>query len=245
MADERDPKLSQRYRELPGEEPSRELDQAILAAAHRAADKPHAPLVVPAGRHRWYFSLAAAAILVLAVAVTVHVERLQPDAELAVPPAPAPAPAPEVPGAPVPKPEPKARQEARRAYTPDPSPSAPAASPAADARLAEERAMAEHAAKEARDVQLRKQQAAAQGSAEVAASAQPRQRADSAASSSAPAAAQYSAVIPERELERIAELRSQGRDDEADRALEEFRKRYPDYQISREMRAKVERKPAR
>src|SRR3954471_22010739 len=92
MTDERDPKVSQRYRDLPGEEPSRALDQTILAAAHRAADKPHAPLVVPAGRHRWYFSLAAAAVLVLAVAVTLNVERQQPDAELAVPPAPAPAP---------------------------------------------------------------------------------------------------------------------------------------------------------
>ena len=73
MADERDPKLSQRYRQLPGEEPSRELDQAILAAAHRSVDRSHAPLVVPAGRPRWYYSLAAAAVLVLAIAVTVHV----------------------------------------------------------------------------------------------------------------------------------------------------------------------------
>ena len=82
MTDERDPKVSQRYRDLPGEEPSRALDQTILAAAHRSLDKPHAPLVVPAGRHRWYFSLGAAAILVLAVAVTLQVERQQPDPEL-------------------------------------------------------------------------------------------------------------------------------------------------------------------
>src|SRR5207244_7919494 len=81
MADERDPKVSRRYRELPGEEPSRELDQHILAAAHRATGKPHAPLVTPAGRHRWYFSLAAAAVLVFAVAITLHIERQQPDAE--------------------------------------------------------------------------------------------------------------------------------------------------------------------
>src|SRR3954463_10707636 len=92
MTDERDPKVSQRYRDLPGGEPSRALDQPILAAAHRSVDKPHAPLVVPAGRHRWYFSLGAAAILVLAVAVTLQLERQQPDAELTVPPPPAPAP---------------------------------------------------------------------------------------------------------------------------------------------------------
>src|SRR6185503_10366205 len=95
MTDEHDPKISRRYRELEAEAPSRELDQAILAAAHRAADKPHAPLLAPAGRHRWYFSLGAAAILALAVAVTVQVERLQPDPELTAPPAPAQATAPQ------------------------------------------------------------------------------------------------------------------------------------------------------
>src|SRR2546428_12479398 len=84
MAAERDPKVSQRYRGLGAEEPPRELDQAILAAAHRAAGRPHAPLVTPAGRHRWYFSLGAAAVMVLAVAVTWHLEREQPDPETAV-----------------------------------------------------------------------------------------------------------------------------------------------------------------
>jgi hypothetical protein len=82
MTDERDPKVSQRYRQLPGDEPSRELDQSILAAAHRSVDRPHAPLVVPAGRHRWYYGLGAAAVLVLAIAVTMNVERQQPDTEL-------------------------------------------------------------------------------------------------------------------------------------------------------------------
>ena len=79
MTDERDPKVSHRYRELGDEEPPRELDQAILASAHRAADRA-APLVAPAGRHRWYFAFGAAAIMVLAVAITVQVER-QPDPE--------------------------------------------------------------------------------------------------------------------------------------------------------------------
>ncbi|MFL6571705.1 MAG: hypothetical protein ACJ8G4_08125, partial [Burkholderiales bacterium] len=84
MAEELDPKITRRYRELGDEEPARELDQAILAAAHRAAGRAHAPLVAPAGRHRWYFAFGAAAILVLAVAITVQVER-QPDPE-ALPP---------------------------------------------------------------------------------------------------------------------------------------------------------------
>ncbi len=46
---------------------------------------------------------------------------------------------------------------------------------------------------------------------------------------------------PERILERIAELRRQGKQDEADKALAEFRRRYPDYRIAEEMRKKVER----
>jgi hypothetical protein len=52
---------------------------------------------------------------------------------------------------------------------------------------------------------------------------------------------------PEQELERIAELRRLARHDEADKALAEFRKRYPDYPISNAMLQKVEKRtfPAR
>ena len=89
MAEQPDPKVSRRYRELGDEEPPRELDQAILAAAHRAADRPHAPLIAPAGRHRWYFAFGAAAIMVLAVAITVQLDRQQLDPE-ALPAASAP-----------------------------------------------------------------------------------------------------------------------------------------------------------
>ena len=49
-------------------------------------------------------------------------------------------------------------------------------------------------------------------------------------------------LSPERLLERIAELRKEGRHEEADKALAEFRQRYPDYRISEEMLQKVERK---
>jgi TolA-binding protein len=48
----------------------------------------------------------------------------------------------------------------------------------------------------------------------------------------APAArAMSDAADPERLLEQIAELRKQGRHEEADKALEDFRRRYPDYRI--------------
>lgn len=46
---------------------------------------------------------------------------------------------------------------------------------------------------------------------------------------------------PEQWLERIAGLRGAGRDQEADENLAEFRRRYPDYEISAAMRARIER----
>ena len=45
---------------------------------------------------------------------------------------------------------------------------------------------------------------------------------------------------PEQWLTRIAELRREGRDDEADRHLAEFRRRFPEYRIPQAMREKVE-----
>lgn len=151
MADARDPKVSQRYREMGSEEPTRELDQSILAAGRNAATPPHAPLVTPAGRHRWYFSLAAAAVVVLAVAVTVHVDRDRPDPEAVVT-----------------EPALQGRREA---------------APTEGADSAIRGRMAEQAEE------------------------------------------------PERWLEHIAQLRKEGRHEEADKALAEFRRRYPDYRV--------------
>jgi hypothetical protein len=45
---------------------------------------------------------------------------------------------------------------------------------------------------------------------------------------------------PEKWLAQIAELRREGRDDEADRQLAEFHRRFPDYRIPEPMRQKVE-----
>jgi len=54
--------------------------------------------------------------------------------------------------------------------------------------------------------------------------------------------AEKAALTPEKKLERIAELRKQGLHDEADRALAEFRKRYPDFKLTEAMRERVERR---
>jgi hypothetical protein len=64
----------------------------------------------------------------------------------------------------------------------------------------------------------------------------------------APAAAEErarqlgAAESPERWLERIAELRRAGRDDEADRLLADFRRRFPDYRIPEAALRRVERR---
>jgi hypothetical protein len=56
---------------------------------------------------------------------------------------------------------------------------------------------------------------------------------------SAKRAEEAAAETPERQLERIAELRRQGRHEEADKALAEFRRRHPDYRIPEAMLEKL------
>src|SRR5437879_2975287 len=206
MTDERDPKVSRRYRELGAEEPPTGLDAGILAASRRAVKTRLAPLVPPTGRRRWYFPVAAAAIITLAVAVTVHVERQQLDpgfSGLRSEPPEA-----KKDGAP--------QAELRKAK--------PAKPPATSAP-----ALAPRAADTARNMEQPEPQARSGPDAQVRGLAMRR--------------AERGAVeeAPERILERIAELRRQGKQDEADKALAEFRRRYPDYRIAEEMLKKVER----
>jgi len=52
----------------------------------------------------------------------------------------------------------------------------------------------------------------------------------------------YAMQSPEQWLQGIADLRRQGRDEEADKELAEFRKRNPDYRIPQQVREQVERK---
>src|SRR5438094_5204196 len=151
MADERDPQISQRYRELGTEEPPPALDRAILAAARRATS-----------RHRWYSSLAAAAVLLFAVAIVVQIERQPPDqVPMSTPSAPvveqatpqereAPA---ATPAKPVPyrrarpdvqfAPEPPARTESAPSAAPAPTPDANVAAPEAGAAADVERKRAD------------------------------------------------------------------------------------------------------
>jgi hypothetical protein len=87
------------------------------------------------------------------------------------------------------------------------------------------------------------QEAPSAPAAEVRESKQPRAALGSRAETLAGAAApNFSAASPEQWLQGIADLRRQGRHEEADTQLEEFRRRYPDYRIPEGMLDSVKRK---
>jgi len=202
-----DKKISERYRELGAEEPPRHVDEAILAASRRAVHVHPAPLVPPTGRRRWYFPVAAAAIIMLSVAVTWHMQIDEgPDPNGYI--APAPAPAEQHAAPPMEEQKQKLERQAPFAASPSPAPQvAPQAAPPVAASRMEERA--------------RESAPAAGARAPEAA------RADRALGK----IGEQATEPPEKWLERIAELRKEGKHEEADKALEEFRKRYPDYRI--------------
>src|SRR5687768_17438039 len=232
MTDDGD--ISRHYRELPREEPPRHLDDAIRAAARRAVGTRPAPLVVPTGRQRWYFPLAAAAVIVLAVAVTLHVEREQPGEEIVTAPA-ATAETPKLEQARS-EPQPERRRKTESAESresreaappaelqkaPEPVPTLPPAPPPAAAQEPTSVAGAAATPAPKASAQLRRFDEGARGVPSLSASA---------------------LQSPEQWLQGIADLRKQGRHDEADRSLAEFRKRHPSYQIPEVMLEKVEKR---
>ena len=242
MSDER--KIAERYRELAREEPPRHLDDAILAASRRETRSRPAPLVVPSGRRRWYFPVAAAAIIVLAVAVTVHVERDEQNYEVAEGPASVPPPAaPAVQSEPSVPPAAKEQAAKKEGFTPDPRPASPTeprptpeAAPALSDLYKKPAPPADETSNRARAMaRADAEQAQAREEARAAAPTPARAAADRLASAAA-------AASPEQWLQGIADLRRQGRHEEADRQLAEFRKRYPDYRIPDAIRGPMEKR---
>jgi hypothetical protein len=241
MAEDDD--ISRRYRELAREEPPRHVDDAIRAAARRAVHTRPAPLVVPTGRQRWYFPLAAAAIIVLAVAVTMHVEREQPGEEIVSAQG---TPAEEVKAE---QPQSAPQPERRRKTESADSRELRDAAPPPELQKAPERATPPVAAQDAIRGAQESAAGALAGSAEPApkASSAPAARAESATAPAAPQAnaqlgradegrratslSAFALQSPEQWLQGIADLRRQGRHEEADKSLVEFRKRYPDHKI--------------
>lgn len=237
MTDGRDRKLQSAYRALGAEEPPRALDDAILAAARRP----------PRGwTQRWSVPLSLAAVVVLSVVVTLRIQHEQPGIEQ---PAPAREEA-QVAKAPAPKasdtaatPPPAAPAQARKDASvarPEPRPAAsPPAAPQPFPSAAQDK-VAEPAVASA--------PASGIASAEGSLSRGDAAAARSMESRSGPSPARLMAAkpalaeTPEQELERIAKLRAEGRHEEADKALAEFRKRLPDYRIPEAVLLRVERR---
>jgi hypothetical protein len=221
-------RVSQKYGELGAEEPPRALDEAILAASRHA--------VRPWSR-RWAVPFSIAAVLVLSVTVTLRMQHEQPGIESPVPQAkesapqakePVPVAASAAPAAAAEaQPRPKAAVQKQRPVVrkePEPFQAAPQDLAAAPLEIPSRRDAMRSAESSAAGVVA--------GNAAAPAMAQMR----------ASAAKAAPADTPERELERIAGLRARGMHDEADKALAEFRKRYPDYKMSAAMLKRVERR---
>ena len=250
MADPRDDRVSSAYRELPGAGPTPALDAAIQAAARRAVGSR------PGGARRWQIPVSIAAVLALAIGVSLQVDREKPLQVDGTPVSSGSAEYPVVQAAP------EKEERAAPASPPAAVPTPP--TPAAQDMLAKEAAPVIEVKRFAPDPPRAEvpppapapaatlgriaSPPAAAGAAATAdsmrAAPQGARRAKSEASRDANLQEKSLADAPdtpERRLERIAELRSRGLHDEADRALTEFRRAHPGYRISDEWLRKVER----
>ncbi len=263
-----DEKVSQKYRELGAPEPPRALDEAILAAATRSARSLHG--TARPWTRRWAVPLSIAAVVVLSATVTLRIQQEQPGIEDPAPAEKEAAPPVAVAEAQLKlkaEEQFKAPTRERRAKiavrdeTKQDEPK-PFAQPLRDQQTAAAPAAVAPAPAPAPSAVLSSRADAARGAASsvagtMARQAEERTARDAEAAARAPqvgpvqalakraelaAAARTAAETPERELERIAELRRQAKHDEADKALAEFRKRHPDFKIPEAMLERVERR---
>jgi hypothetical protein len=252
-----DEKLKAAYSALPREEPRAATDAAILDASRRALARPRAS-------RRWAGPVSIAAVLVLAFGVTLHMAEEKspvdsPDLYGAPPPAVVPEPSRAVvPESPPPRAAEKPAEPVVAQKQKKVAPVPPAKPDRNEARAFQERdkSLRDEAVtqpeSERKDMQPKLQAAPAEGS--LAKESNVRQAPSPAAAPAARMkreafAPQAPAGIraldahaldePTRELEAIAKLRVEGRHEEADKALEEFRRKRPDYRIPEAMWERV------
>jgi len=247
--DHEDHELSRIYREGAWPEPKRQLDEAILAAARRAARARREASLV----WRWAprFALAATVVLTFTVVLRVYQEQ------------------PETVSPPVREVRPAARVEQRAApAAPELKKEAPEPAGQRDqggqSGFQSNRAQPDAAAGAARADSVQRQPEQAKQSPRTFELAIPRERQpepqpepmraplrvqESPSTLTAPAAPAPSAGVlrmdarssaSERSaqtwLEDIRKLKAQGRTEEAERELAEFKKRYPDYRLPEDLR---------
>jgi len=236
-----DDKLSRRYHELARAQPPAALDATILAASRHA-------LARPSFSRRWGIPVSIAAVLVLGFGLTLEMQNEKPDVSTspvtmpsALPPGAAPMQAPEA-EAPAeakilePKPKVLAKPEATRVAPQPraqfaPAPQLKKSAPAEQERSTRDEMQATPASPSASPP------VGSVGSTYNAAPAY--SPAPARAKSATSAAASRIESPPEQELERIAKLRADGNDAEADRLLEEFRRVHPGYAIPEAMWERV------
>ena len=248
-------RLERAYRSLAREEPPASLDAEILAAARRA-------LARPSMARRWGVPVSIAAVVMLAVGVTLEMQHEEPGIEISTP---AHEGAGVQPAAPEAQPAVKPAQEGKReaaapeakrepaAAAPEPRQEKPKAfaAPRLESRrkdatsAAAPRAVAPEASRASvAPAQPQAPAPSVEGAPVSPSTAEGRFAAPAASMAKRSAAPGASAdtmasTSPVAELERIAKLREEGRDAEADRALEEFRKRFPGYRIDEAMWRRV------
>ena len=245
--DPQDRDLSALYRQAAEEQPSAGLDARILAAARATTAPPQ--VVSQSWLNRWKIPVVLAAIVLLTTTLTLLVQdedagRLSvPDPVTTRAPIPAKEIAPPPPAAPAParaELPPKSARPAPKTVT------EPARVPSATGSLAKEREIPAAsspqpvpgatlnlggAAAESRSDTLRDQPAREKTRQEIQAAPPPPMAAPAARSMAAPAAkrAELDERSPEQWLADIRRLRREGRVEEAETSLAEFRKRYPKY----------------
>lgn len=246
-----DDKLSHHYGKLPRDEPPPAVDAAILSAAARA--------VHSRPRRNWAGPVSIAAVLVLGIGVSVRMQMEQPGVETALPPSeqygeqPSPPPAADVPAQsatsqPAPaKAAPPARTLERRNLSEPPIPAAPPR-PFADSvapsspppALAVPASPPPAPAESVRNVPPAAPPAAEAAAASRSQAAPARAKREDAADTAETRALMKSSISNRAaELDRIARLRADARHDEADKALDEFRRRHPDYRIPEDVWERV------
>ena len=235
--------LSARYRAAARDVPPPHVDAAILAAAKRAVGAQPKPAGAPGALRRWYVPVSLAAVIVLSVIVTLRVEHERP--ELALPDAvPLERQKDRVAAEKPAEQQPAAAPPERRVQSPPAL--RPAATPA-PVFVPEPKAAQDAAPEEAKRDDRRREIASGAAAGATAENAAARSAAEAEAASasarhearamSAPAGPAIQASLAKQEqapaewLERIAELRKRGQDQQADEQLAEFRRRYPDYRI--------------
>jgi len=245
-----DDKVRGAYGELPRDEPPEALDRAIMSSARHALERPRV-------RRQWAVPVSVAAVLVLALGITLRMQREEPGIETSLPSREQPRSQVEppkvekedlrvAPSAPAQAPEPQARpqRQAKPVQSAAPLEKKKALPLERDEALTRKDAASANVASEP-EAKIQAAPAAAPPAAPAPAAA----AAQSAPAAMAPAAApalrakrvaqgfaadvakQADADPLRKELERIVQLRREGRDAEADKALEKFRKENPDYRI--------------